>query len=101
MIKITNAFTRGILPAIALAFFISGGNLRADTDQDVDKAAQQLKDTEDAQKAADEREASRKQFGGNDDAPHYNHAAEVFWVVTVCVVGTVFFIVTLANGKKS
>lgn len=90
-----------ILFAIVVAFFISSINVRADyqSDQDIQKAAQQLKDQEDAQKAADERDASRKRYGGNDD-PHYNNTAGIVIMSVVCAGVAIWFFASIANIKK-
>jgi hypothetical protein len=90
---------RGIMPAIVLAFFVSGTNLLADyqTDQDIQKAAQKLKDTEDAQRAADQREASKREYG--QDAPQIN-SHETFITVMIIVGGIACSIMAMIEGAK-
>ncbi len=77
------------LSAITIGFLISCGNLHADyqSDQDVNKAAQQLKDADDAQRAADEREAQRKQLDPDDTRPRTGGEMVVLVVLMTAVGG--------------
>jgi hypothetical protein len=61
--KSKNSLKHGILLAIALLF--SGANSHADyqSDQDTQKAAQQLKDADDAQRADAQKRESQRQYG--------------------------------------
>ena len=90
---------RGIVPAIVLAFLVSGTNLLADylADQDTQKAAQKLKDTEDAQRAADEREANKREYG--QDAPQINSHG-TFITVMIIVGGVACSIMAMVEGAK-
>jgi hypothetical protein len=82
---------RGILSAIAIALLISVGNLRADYqhDQDVNKAAQQLKDTDDAQRAEAQREEEKKQFNNSELSDGGKFVLGII-VVVCCVGGTIW-----------
>jgi hypothetical protein len=88
--KVKNT-TRSILSALVIAFFISCGNLHADSDQDIQRAAQQLKDTDDAQKAEAQRE---------DDSKHPQGDGGLMAGVFVLLLASVPMVYILSKTSK-
>ena len=81
--------TRAILSVIAIGFLIFCGNLGADyqRDKEIEKAAQQLKDADDAQRAAAQREASRKELDPEDTRPRTSGEIVVLAIILVPIGG--------------
>jgi len=78
-----------IFLATAAVFLVSGGSLRADyqQDKDIEKAAQQLKDADDAKRAADKRQADSKQYGEPKEPSEDSVATKIVLILIATLIG--------------